>query len=249
MDSLEEGLEGGSIDRYVGVPTELRAINNWCVAGTNRKDYLQHKAPQYWNGEQLVLASPTNPETWMSFDNAVAIVEHYGKSHEMHIGFVFQKELGFVCIDLDNKQGLPGRVAEFDEIIKRAGSYTELSKSGMGYHTVVKATMLDDGRRYDEKGVEMYKHNRFVIITGDVVNGERSINDNQALVDKLITVMPTKEGQASVVSLPAVLSDDEVLNRILGSQSKDKFLELADNTYALRSMAMVRLRSRMPGWL
>ena len=65
------------IERYKDVPAEMRVLNNSCVAGNNRADPLQHKAPQYWNNDALKLADHGDPRTWMMFEDALGCAQWY----------------------------------------------------------------------------------------------------------------------------------------------------------------------------
>jgi len=214
---------------YSNVPDELKALPQWAITvGDN-------KAPQTWDSVKNChyAASVTNPDTWLNFNDAVALAQHVNATtaQETHIGFIFQDE-GLVCIDFDNKQSLPERELEFKELIKRAQSYTEISKSGTGYHTIVKATMIDDGRRYNEKGLEVYKHNRFIIITGNAINCQRQINENQGLVDKIIALMPTKQSlQKTIPSKPQLKTDAEILHYLTTSRNSAKYNALMEGNW------------------
>ena len=146
----------------------------------------------------------------------------------MYIGFCFKDGCGLVCIDLDDKTGpTPARQKNFEIIINQANSYTEISKSGLGFHVICKADMIDDGRKHDATGIEVYKHNRFIVITGNVGNHSKTINSSQAIVDHLISNMPVRATlNYELVSLPQTKSDEDIIAILTKAKNSQKFLDL-----------------------
>ena len=108
-------------------------------------------------------ASTTDPATWSDFETACEAVK---LGYYDNIGFVFASD-GYVGIDIDlgfdEESGLPTKMAV--DIINRCRSYTELSRSGRGYHILLKGDLPFDGRNGGQ-GVEIYKTKRYFIMTG-----------------------------------------------------------------------------------
>src|SRR5437867_4259310 len=94
-----------------------------------------------------------DPKTWLSFAEANALASQKGFAG---VGFVFSQRDPFVGIDLDGcRNPETGEVTSWAErILKRlAPSYTELSRSGSGFHVIVKGK-LPPGIRNVRKGLD-----------------------------------------------------------------------------------------------
>ena len=159
---------------YDNIPEELKRLKQWvCVAGNS-------KVPMQAN--LLYPASSTNPATWATFDEAVAAVRNGWYDY---IGFVFNDN-GIVGIDIDDGCDSEGRVTPLvRDIVGKCTSYTELSKSGRGYHIFVKGDIPFKGKN-NLAGVEMYKTARFFIMTGDRATTYFYIKENQAALDYIV---------------------------------------------------------------
>ena len=122
-------------------------------------------------------ASVTNPETWSTFEVAVAASIYYDG-----IGFVFDG--GIVGIDLDDpyekledgsyKFENPEEVAKRHSlIIDHFPGYWEISPSGKGVHGFVLGN-IESGRR--REGVELYCKGRYFTMTGNVFKNDAIVN-------------------------------------------------------------------------
>lgn len=103
------------------------------------------------------------PERWINFNDA--------KTKSRPLGFVLLEEDKIVCIDLDHaiQDGKLSPMAK--EIIEKfTGTYMELSQSGKGIHIFVKGT-IPKNLNLSSQGIEMYKNNRYIALTGDVGDG------------------------------------------------------------------------------
>lgn len=112
-------------------------------------------------------ASTTDPATWFTYDEV--------RSHEK-VGFVFTKDDHMVAIDLDhvleNRHPLHSWV---DGIVRDCSSYTEVSPSGTGLHTIgagIKPGWLRSRVDMPEgSSIEVYDSGRYFTMTGDVFEG------------------------------------------------------------------------------
>ena len=157
---------------YQNIPFELKQQHNWVCANHTSKVPMQtytHAA-----------ASSTDPNTWSSFEDALKAVQN--KRYE-YIGFVFA-DTGIVGIDIDAgyEDDLPSALAV--DIIGHCRSYTEKSKSGRGFHILLKGDLPFKGRN-NLAGVEIYKTARYFIMTGDTILF-KSIEENQTAIDYVI---------------------------------------------------------------
>ena len=138
------------------IPIELQKLDQWvCVEKDNK---IPMKA---WTYDT---ASSSHPDTWSDYQMARDAVD-FG-SYD-YIGFVFNNN-GLVGIDIDcgYEDGLLSETAA--DIIGKCHSYTEKSKSGRGFHVILRGTLPFTGRN-NRRGVEIYQAARFFILTGDVL--------------------------------------------------------------------------------
>lgn len=158
-------------------------------------------------------ASVTNSNTWGSFQEAILYVND---KKAIGIGFVLGD--GFVGIDIDtciDKES--GAISEEAlENITILDSYTEISKSGMGTHTIIKATDVnlpfnkkkmkpngidrldvdiktgevrvdkDGNPKYKNPELEIYDRNRYFILTGNVYESYFEVNERSNELKEVI---------------------------------------------------------------
>lgn len=126
-------------------------------------------------------ASSSAPHTWSSFETAINAIAD-GKYD--YLGFVFNDN-GIVGIDIDDGYDNDGFLSELAvDIIDKCKSYTEKSKSGRGFHILVKGDLPFKGRN-NRAGVEIYKTARFFIMTGETLF-HPTIVENQAAIDYIV---------------------------------------------------------------
>lgn len=159
-----------SLDR---LPKAIRELNQWVCASDDNKIPMQ---------SQIQLpASSTNPITWSDFETARNSVE---QRFYDYVGFVFNNN-GIIGIDIDKGYDDDGFLSPLAcDIIGKCKSYTEKSKSGRGFHILLKGDIPFKGKN-NLNGVEIYKQSRFFIMTGDVLRYD-TIIENQDAVDYII---------------------------------------------------------------
>ena len=155
------------------IPREIQSLHQWVGAG------VDSKAPM--RVDTLFSASTTNPNTWCSFEEARQAVE---QGDITHLGFVFNDN-GIVGVDIDagyDEEGFISPLAA--DIIGVCESYTEKSRSGRGFHILLKGHLPFKGKN-NRNGVEIYKTARYFIMTGDTVLYD-AIIDNQKAIDYIV---------------------------------------------------------------
>ena len=118
---------------------------------------------------------------WLSFNEI--------SDKEQDLGFVLSND-GIICIDLDHaisKAGLSPMAKDIVEAFK--GTYMEISQSGQGIHIFCKGEIADNIIRPSD-GIEIYKDNRYIALTGNVGDGRYfpisyKLLDKQEELDKL----------------------------------------------------------------
>ncbi len=158
---------------YENIPEELKKLNQWVCTHSN------HKVPmKAWENEA---ASSVNPQTWADFDTAVNAVS---QGHYDYCGFVFNDN-GLVGVDIDTGYDEEGFITPLAaDIIGKCRSYTEKSRSGRGFHILLKGDLPFKGKN-NLAGVEIYKTSRYFIMTGETLLF-RSIEENQSAIEYIV---------------------------------------------------------------
>lgn len=200
---------------YEQIPPELKALPQWVVA---REDAVPLQAR---NGR---LADKTCAHHWCDYETAVNAGYPY-------IGFCLTPSDPYVIVDLDDKEKRPAtpEVKAFHhQLIASFGSYTEASRSGRGYHIIVRGK-LPSGRRKDIYGVEVYPAGAYIIITGNRVQGTNpAIIDGQAGLDWIVANVLDQEGtgtnnyEIGANNHVNTISDQDLLNTLLSAQNGEK---------------------------
>lgn len=172
---------------YDNVPEELKKLNQWVCAWEHSK--VPMKA---WENEA---ASSTSPETWSDFETAL---ESVNSKYYDYCGFVFADN-GYVGIDIDCGYDDEGFMSVLGaDIVGKCHSYTEKSRSGRGFHILLRGNLPFKGKN-NLAGVEIYKSSRYFIMTGDTLL-YREIIENQEAIDYVVEkYFPEQRDNAKVV--------------------------------------------------
>jgi putative DNA primase/helicase len=199
-----------SSTHFVAIPSELRELRQWVCWKLEDVDGRLTKVPYTPRGQK---ASSTNPSSWSSFEECSQALHRKKFSG---VGFVFAKDDPYTGIDLDHHRD--PATGQFDDFaawhLRQLNSYTEVSPSGTGAHTIVRATIPSkNGRRDPKKGVEMYSHSRFFCMTGQHVEGTPlTIEARQQEVEAMFReIFSAKEQSHEEPRANAVASSDSVL--------------------------------------
>lgn len=192
------------------IPYELRALNQWVVAGSNKLPI---------NPRTGQAAAVDDPSTWSSFDEA-------RQSGYMHVGFVLSRDDPYTIIDLDSPQ-TPEQITRHQMILATFDSYAEVSQSGQGIHIIVRGN-IPSGRRRDR--VEVYSDGRYMICTGMLLN-HRPIVDQQAVLDMLVREMPETR-TTELIESDATLDDATLWQMASGAVNADKFTSLWNGEFS-----------------
>lgn len=157
---------------YLNIPAELREEKAWVNVWDSSKVPMQSTVRK--------AASSSNPDTWSNYIDAEHNVQH---GYYDGLGYVFH-DTGIVGIDIDDgfSDGLLNPLAA--DIIGHCQSYTEKSRSGRGVHILLRGDLPFKGKN-NREAVEIYKNNRFFIMTGKVLI-YKEIIENQAAIDYVV---------------------------------------------------------------
>ena len=161
------------MNHYENIPEELKTLAQWVCTHDGSKVPMK--------AFENEAASSTNSSTWSDFSTALNAVEN---GHYDYCGFVFNDN-GIVGIDIDtgyDEDGLMSQLAA--DILGHCESYTEKSKSGRGFHILLRGTLPFKGKN-NLAGVEIYKAARYFIMTGDTLL-YRNIVENQEAIDYVV---------------------------------------------------------------
>lgn len=205
--------------------TITRAVQ-WVVFRLERRGDSYTKVP--YNPRTGKMASSQNPGTWGSFDQAV---EAYQAGGYDGIGFVFTDEDPYVGIDLDKcRNPETGELEEWAAAIVRSlNSYTEVSPSGTGVKIFTRGSIPGDRNRTGR--IEIYETGRYFTVTGRHLAGTpTTIEKRQAQLNRLYTetfpAEPAPRRLSTVATMPADLSDRELIERAMAARNGGKFRQL-----------------------
>lgn len=158
---------------YENIPEEISSLPQWVCTRDGSKVPMK--------AFENEAASSTNPNTWSSFDTALSAVS---EGFYDYCGFVFADN-GLIGIDIDcgyDEDGFLSVLAA--DIIGKCHSYTEKSKSGRGFHILLRGELPFKGKN-NLAGVEIYKSSRYFIMTGNTLL-YTDVEENQSAIDYVI---------------------------------------------------------------
>ena len=209
------------------VPAELKAEARWVCWRREERGGKATKLPVCAaNGR---MAKSTDPATWATFEDAVAAV---GRWRCDGVDFVFGSDRAYTGLDLDHV--IEGGVLdpEYRWVVEEAGTYTEVSPSGDGLHLIFRGAKPQGAER-SRKGqpggrvVEMYDHDRYFTVTGNVFEGHGAVGANPDVVERAYRTWIEPEARplqprlddAVRESSPGDMGDDVLVERMLANRS------------------------------
>jgi hypothetical protein len=201
---------------------DLKAQRRWVLWRLEKRDGKDTKVPYQISGRK---ASSTDPGTWATFVEVSANTEDFSG-----IGAVMGEVDGIWvsgndidhCYDPETGEFLPEARAIFTGL----NSYTELSPSGTGCHTLIIGNLRDRaGLKEPYRGlesVELYDKARYLTFTGRHIPGtpteilEREDAFN-TLYDDVRTAKPAKAGIIVKISV----SEEERLRKLMAGDISD----------------------------
>ena len=210
-------------------PAELRRLHQWVLWKYETRDGKLTKPPYQGNGYP---ASSTDPDTWVSFDDALAAY-HAGGGTFSGIGVVVREENGLVGIDLDHCVDPETGIEDWAQaIVDALDSYTEISPSGTGLRIFIYAKLPPDGRK--RGNFECYSSGRYLTITGNQVPGTpNEVHSRQAELDAvhqdIFGEWLKQRNQVAVsatIPQPLGLDDSEILERAFKAKTGAAFRAL-----------------------
>lgn len=227
------------------VPEGLRREPRWICWNLEQRGGRNTKVPK--DPKTGRNASSTDPNTWTTFDQAVAAFQGGSFSG---VGFIFAPDRKYTGLDLDHVLLSDGTLdPDYRPIVEEAGTYTEISPSGDGLHLIFLGSKPEGAtkcRKNHNSGrvTEMYDHDRFFTVTGNSFYGvtplpPNEVRPNPAIVERAYWQLIDPEGYGAQPTLnqaqlqryqdeSSSLPDDEVIRRMLGSRSGSSVKALMD---------------------
>lgn len=243
-----------------GVPAELRREPRWVCWRREERNGRATKLPV--DAHTGRMAKSTDPATWATFEEAVAAVARWRCDG---VGFVFGPDRAFTGLDLDHVISDGALDPAYRWVVEEAGTYTEVSPSGDGLHLIFRGAKPDWAQR-SRKGqpggrvVEMYDHDRYFTVTGDVFEGRASLASNPDVVERAYRTWIEPERAAAQPTLSAAatrgpdasMDDEALLGRMYASRSGDAIRALMAGDCSAqggdRSAADMALCSHLAFW-
>jgi hypothetical protein len=200
---------------HQNIPPELRVLKQWVASGSSKIPF---------NPKNGTVASPTDPSTWGSFEEALA-------TGAQNIGFVLTRDDPYCIIDLDDKEDRPASDAEkarFQQMMQFFDTYQEVSTSGRGVHIVLKGS-VPSGVHRDH--IEIYSEARYMIFTGNVIKNVPIADGYQPTLDAMYGQMHV-EASIDLVEREEIVDDDEIYQMAANAANADKFNSLCSGDLA-----------------
>lgn len=183
---------------------ELTNHNQWVVWKTEKRNGKPTKPP--YNPKTGRYASHNDPQTWGTYQQAKEAKGFDGK------GFVFTEGDTYCGIDLDKcRDPETGEVEPWAlKIVDAFKSYTEISPSGTGLHTIIKGKLLGGGIK--TKHVEVYDRLRYFTVTENQYGDCGEIREAQGELDCLVERLENKQFKSELPPVTNVTPDINTQN-------------------------------------
>ena len=233
------------------IPDELFRGKKWVCWKWEKRNEAWTK-PLY-NPRTGKYAQSDKPSTWATF--AEAWLQYESGSYD-GIGFVLSNADGFCGIDYDKVRDPQTGNIEADALarIRAINSYTEISPSGCGLKTIVKAKLPDRDRQSEH--YSFYTNKRYFTITGHIFDGiSRSIEHRQEEVSKLYSeLFPGREKVSQKRETQPLhnIADFEIIQKALNANDGGKFRQLWKgdwSEYPSQSEADMALCTKLVFWV
>lgn len=161
---------GSLADALARVPAELKTEACWVCWRREERGGKTTKLPV--DARTGRMAKSTGPTTWATFEDAVAAV---GRRRCDGVGLVFGPDRAYTGFALDH--------------VVEGGFITEASPSSNELHLIFRGSKPEGAER-SRKGQpggrveEMYDHDRYFTVTGNVFEGHDTVSANPDVVER-----------------------------------------------------------------
>ena len=162
---------GSLADALARVPAKLKTEARWVCWRREERGGKTTKLPV--DARTGRMAKSTGPTTWATFEDAVAAV---GRRRCDGVGLVFGPDRAYTGFDLDH-------------VVEEAGIITEVPPSSNELRLIFRG-FKPEGAERSRKGqpggrvAEMYDHDRYFTVTGNVFEGHGTVSANPDVVER-----------------------------------------------------------------
>ena len=196
-----------------------RLIKYWGVARNPTNGDKRPWGINHSSGGWMPL-STTDTRGWMTAAEAWKRAKSLGPS--ARVGALLTPGCGVTVVDMDEDYA-----GDQMAMVEWLDSYAETSSSGRGTHIFVQAN-LAGGVRDAKQDIEVYGQERFIIVTGNVINGWDVVEPRQAKIDRLVTRLGGLKNavKPTVVAAAGAASDDACRAALQRVWKRDKVKRL-----------------------
>lgn len=234
------------MDRVL-IPSELLGCRQWLIA-------TPKKVPATLNDRGRIVAAASNDSSkYLSYEVAREAADDandmLGES-KYGVGFALTADDPWCVVDIDikdesNEPDVAKRTPaalrdQFLKVIDWLNSYTEHSRSGVGYHVWVRVSkeVADTLPNVKKPGIEVYFRDRYIVTTGNVV-ANKPIEDRSAYIDALLRSLAPEKFAVEVSHEAALsrtdsvdgMSDKDVLEELKSGSNAERYLCLLDGEW------------------
>lgn len=163
------------------------------------------------------ISSHKDPANWMKLEDAVQRVKELGEGY--YLGFSITAQSGKALIDIDHAYDGSSWSTLAQRIFSEfKGAYVEVSQSGTGLHIIGHVDeLLEHRNKNKEFNIELYTHDRFVLLTGTNAIGDWGYNITQPLKNLVEFAFQPKSEEKEDDLLPIEsdieIADEEIIRR------------------------------------
>lgn len=204
-------------------PQEVKDIPQWVlwreVLDLTDPNAKPKKVPHHMSGYKV---NPHDPSSWLSFEDAV----HYAVAKGFGVGFVLTENTPYSVIDLDWVSDEVRR-AQNEIIYIPFNSYAEESPGRQGLHIWVRGKT--ENCVYHQGGLEIYSTDRFMTVTGRVVNNvpiQERTDMLWLLRERVESMTARSKIDVHHDSVEQTLDDSAIINRAASAANGERFRAL-----------------------
>ncbi|WP_068469960.1 AAA family ATPase [Candidatus Protochlamydia phocaeensis] len=213
--NLTEKIDFDNIEKAFA-PLISKAI--WVIS-----DIADNKRPI--NPHTNTNAKSNDPTTWGTLAHVRSFIEN--NPGQFAPAIALNKEIELTCIDLDHVCKEDQIFDWAEDIYKGSTSYCERSISGNGLHVFIKGNK--PGQLCKKGQIEIYDHNKFITVTGNILPGHAEIKTAQEFLDKFYKEhFKEKSSLQTIKQISPSIKDSEVLSLCRTTQEAAKFKKLYD---------------------
>jgi hypothetical protein len=223
---------------HIYIPAELKREPLWLIAA-DENGYPDGKIPcVVTDSDKLQRYSKRMNHVPLSYSIAESMYDKF--AYDFGICLTADNDSHYLVLDLDyknlNEADSALRLSNFKKILYAfRDCYIEESKSGKGYHIIVKAELLI-AKNFREQGIEVYSFkNRFILLTGNKVSVSLVSNDegdDEIIITNDFESPPTQKS-VSQVNKP-IPYKDSLVSDLLSSLGYNPEVEISSELIEIK---------------